>query len=86
MILEKLDVKILDKIYDPPAAVNLCEEVTVGEELTITYTDIGSQMMILDIGAPVSIAGIPLMEQYLEEFSLRIDDMKSVKYHQSFLF
>ena len=35
MILEKLDVKIVDKVPDPPTAVNLCEEVAVGEELTI---------------------------------------------------
>ena len=42
---------------------------------------IGRQLMILDIGAPVSIAGVPWMEQYLEEFNLKIDDMKSVKYH-----
>ena len=83
MILEKLDVKIVDKVPDPPASVNLCEEVAAGEELTInyTYTDMGRQMMILDIGAPVSIAGVPWMEQYLKEFGLRIDDMKSVKYH-----
>ena len=41
--------------------------------------------MILDIGAPVIIAGVPWMEQYLEEFGLRIDDMKSVKCHQPFV-
>ena len=47
MILEKLDVKRVDKVPDPPTAVNLCEEVVVGEELTInyTYTDMGRQMM-----------------------------------------
>ena len=38
MILEKLDVKIVDKVPDPPAAVNLYEEVAVGEEFTIYYT------------------------------------------------
>ena len=43
-------------------------------------------MMILDIRAPVSITGIPWMEQYLEEFGLRIDDMKSVKCLQPFVF
>ena len=75
MILEKLDVKIVDKVPDPPASVNLCEEVAAGEELTInyTYSDMGRQMMILDIGAPVSITGVPWMEQYLEEFDLKIE-------------
>ena len=43
-----------------------------------TYTDLGQQMMILDIGAPVSIAGILWMTQYLEEFCLCIEEMKSV--------
>ena len=88
MILEKLDVKIVDKVPDPPASVNLCEEVAAGEELAInyTYTDMGRQMMILDIGAPVSIAGVPWMEHYLEEFDLRIEDIKNVKCHQPFVF
>ena len=64
MILEKLDVKIVDKVPDPPTSVNLCEEVAAGEELTInyTYTDMGRQMMILDIRAFVSIAGVPWKE------------------------
>ena len=43
-------------------------------------------MMILDIGAPVSIAGVPWMKQYLEEFDLKIYEMKSVRCHQHFVF
>ena len=39
-------------------------------------------MTILDIWALVSLTGVPWMEQYLEEFDLRIEDMKTVKYHQ----
>ena len=42
--------------------------------------------MILDIGAPVSILGIPWMMQYLAEFDLAIEDMKSVKCNQPFVF
>ena len=42
--------------------------------------------MILDLGAPVSIAGVPWMEQYLEEFDLKIQDLKSVKCNQPFVF
>ena len=88
MILEKLDVKIVNKVPDSPAAVNLCDKAEIGEDMVInyTYTEMGRQMMILDIRAPVSIAGVPWMEQYLEEFGLRIDDMKSVKCHQLFVF
>ena len=66
-------VDTITKIPDPPALVNLCKEVSVGEEMMInyTYTDMGRQMMILDIGAPVSIAGVSWMRQYLEEFGLQ---------------
>ena len=70
-------MKIVDTTKAPEitAAVNLCEEVAVGEELVInyTYTDLGRQMMILDIGAPVSIAGVPWMKQYLVEFGLKVE-------------
>ena len=81
LILKKLDVKMVDtKTPDPPAAVNLCKEVSVAEDMVInyTYTDLGRHMMILDIGAPVSIAGVSWMKQYLEEFNLEIEDMMSV--------
>ena len=43
-------------------------------------------MMILYNGAPVSIAGVPWMEQYLEEFDLKIQDLKAFKCHQPFVF
>ena len=76
MIQEKLNVKIVDKVMDSATSVNLCEVVEVGEEMMInyTYTEMGRQIMILDIGAPVCIAGVPWMEQYLEEFDLKIQD------------
>ena len=54
--------------------------------INYTYTDMGRQLMILDIGAPVSISGIPWMTQYLAEFDLNIEDMKSVKCNQPFVF
>ena len=66
LILEKVDIKMIEtkpKTSDPPAVVNLCKEVSVAEEMVInyTYTDLGRQMMILDIGASVSIAGVSWM-------------------------
>ena len=45
------------------AAVNLCESPEM--VINYTYKDMGCQMMILDIGAPVSIAGVSWMIQYL---------------------
>ena len=73
---------------DPPAAVNLCENAAVAEDMLInyTYTDLGRQMMILDIGAPVSIAGVSWMKKYLKEFNLEIEDMKSVSCSQPYVF
>ena len=56
--------------------------------MVINYTnkDLGRQMMILDLGAPVSIAGTSWMSQYLAEFDLEIEDMKSVSCNQPFVF
>ena len=66
-------------------AVNLCEE---SKEVMInyTYTYLERQMMILDIGASLSLAGVSQMTQYLEEFGLKIEDMKSVSCNQPFVF
>ena len=78
--MEKLDAKRVNEVTTE-AAVNLCEEDMEGEEVIINYThtDLGRQVMILDIGAPVSVAGIPWMTQYLKEFDLTIEEMKSVE-------
>ena len=64
MIQEMLNIKIFDKVKDSATSVNLCEEVEVGEEMMInyTYTDMGRQMMILNMEAPISITGVPWME------------------------
>ena len=70
----------------PPSAtaINICE----APELMInyTYTEMGCQMMILDIGAPVSVAGMAWMTQYLKEFGRTIDEMKSTECFQHFVF
>ena len=41
-------------------------------------------MIIMEIGAPLSLAGVSWM--YLEEFDLKIEDMKSVSCNQPFVF
>lgn len=74
-----------------PAAVNLCDkvkDVAVAKEVIVnyTYTDLGRQMMILDMGAPLSLTGVSWMTQYLEEFGLKIEDMKSVSCNLPFVF
>ena len=81
--MEKLDVKM---VQTPllTVAVNLCES----PEMIINYThkDKGHQMMILDIGVLVSIAGVLWMTQYLREFGLTIEEMKFSKCSQPFVF
>ena len=59
--------------------VNLCNEgFNLSEELLVNYTDLGRQIMILDISAPVSLVGVAWMTQYLKEFDLTIEEMESV--------
>ena len=82
-----VDAPSAAKVPDSIAG-NLCKEVSVREEMTInyTYTDMGQQLMILNIGAQVSISGISWITQYLAEFDLKIEDMKSVSCNQPFVF
>ena len=46
----------------------------------------GHQIMILDIGAPMSVAGIAWMMQYHKEFGRTIEEMKLTKSLQPFVF
>ena len=54
--------------------------------INYTYKEMGRQVMILDIGAPVSIAGVSWLTQCLKEFGLTIDEMKSTRCNQPFVF
>ena len=87
LLLKKLDVKLVGQ-NSPPACVNLCEATTIPEEMVINYTspDQGRQMMRLDLGAPISVAGIPWMKEYLAGFDLEIDNLKGVACNQPFVF
>ena len=92
-MLEKLEMKRVHEVSaeSSTTTINLCsQELEVAEEMEMainyTYKDSGRQLMILDIGAPVSLAGISWMEQYLQEFGLTIEQMNSVPCHQPFIF
>ena len=37
--------------------VQLCERYDISEEILVNYAEKGKQVMILDLGAPVSLAG-----------------------------
>ena len=42
--------------------------------------------MILDIGAPLSFAGMSWMTQYMKEFDLKVEDIKSTACNEPFVF
>ena len=67
----------------PEVHVNLCdgEGFKVQKEFLINYTDLGCQVMVLDISAPVSLAEIKWLEQYLGEFNLTIEDIETSPCH-----
>merc|ERR1711962_1399891 len=46
----------------------------------------GKQVMILDLGAPVSLTGNEWIDQYLKDHGLEVTDLKSSQCHQIFRF
>ena len=52
----------------------------------MNYTEKGKKVMILDLGAPVSLAGKEWITQYLREHGLEIQDMKKQDCNQIFRF
>ena len=46
----------------------------------------GKQVMILDLGAPVSLAGKEWMDKYLKDHELEVRDMKVLEFYQIFRF
>ena len=91
MLEEMKTKKIHEVTSELPTTINLCSQepdVAEGMELVINYSyeDSGRQLMILNIGAPVSLAGISWMEQYLQEFGLTIEQMNSFPCNQTFVF
>ena len=58
----------------------------MNEEIFVTYAERGKQVMILDLGAPVSLAGKEWMSQYLGEQGLKIKDLKMQECYQIFRF
>ena len=67
----------------------MVQEETV-RNLCNTYVDEnilrGEQVMILDHGAPMSLAGRSWLEKYLAEFDYMIEDMVSLKCYDVFRF
>ena len=66
--------------------VNLCEGYDLGEECLVNYMEKSKQVMILDIGAPVSLVGKGWIEKYLEEHELKIENLNREGCEQIFRF
>merc|ERR1712082_26158 len=66
--------------------VNWCKESEVNEEIQVNITEKGKQVMILDFGALVSLAGNGWIKQYLEDHGWELKDLKSFKCHQRLTF
>ena len=66
--------------------VQLCDGYELNEEILVNYTEKGKQVMILDLGAPVSLAGKEWMDQYLKDHELEVGDMKTSECYQIFRF
>ena len=66
--------------------IKLCEGCDINEEILVNYTEKGKQVMILDLGVPVSVAGTEWMDQYLKDHELEVRDMKMSECYQIFRF
>ena len=66
--------------------VELYDGFELDEEILVNYTEKGEQVMILDLGAPMSLAGKEWMEQYLKDHELESNKMKMLECHQVFRF
>ena len=60
--------------------VNMCDTYAVEN------TQRGEKVMILDPGAPMSLAGRPRLEKYWDDFDYNIEDMISSECYQVFRF
>ena len=67
---DKSDNVALNLVHED-LVVNLCDNYMVEN------TQCGEKVMILDPGAPMSLAGSPWLEKYLAEFDLEIENMES---------
>ena len=66
--------------------VQLCDGFQLDEEILVNFTEKGKQVMILDLGAPVSLAGKEWMEQYLKDHELELSEMRMSECYQIFKF
>merc|ERR1711867_68804 len=66
--------------------INWCQNITVNEEIIVNFTEKRKHVMILDLGAPVSVAGNEWINQFLKDHNLGLENLKRYKCHQIFKF
>ena len=66
--------------------INWCQNITVNEEIIVNFTENRKQVMILDLEAPVSVAGTEWMNKYLKDHNLELENLEVYECHQKFKF
>ena len=75
----KVDNDAINMVQEE-TVVNLCNTYVVENTLR------GEQVMILDLGAPMSLVGRPWLEKYFAEMNYKIEELVSYECHQVFIF
>merc|ERR1712240_32820 len=66
--------------------VDWCREYEESEEAQVKGSEQGNQIMILDLGAPVSVSGKIWMEEYLEKHGMELQELNKVRCYQKMTF
>ena len=66
--------------------VKLCEGIEIQKEYLVNYAGIEKQVIIVDIGAPVSLVGKEWIERYLREHEIDLESLHMEKCEQMFRF
>merc|ERR1712240_434197 len=66
--------------------VNWCREYEESEETQVKGSEQSNQIMILDLGAPVSVSGKKWMEEYLEKHGMKLQELNKVRCYQKMTF
>ena len=66
--------------------VNWCKEYKENERVQVKGSEQSNQIMILDLGAPVSVSGKKWMEEYLEKHGMELQELNKVRCYQKMTF
>merc|ERR1711895_413215 len=66
--------------------INWCQNITLNRNKVENFMENRKHIMILDLGAPVSVAGTEWMNRYLKDHNLKLDKLEVHKCHQIFTF